>query len=1197
MFMKNLQEALNERILVLDGALGTMIQRYRFKEEDFRGREFLTHPIALSGFNDILNITKPATIQKIHSEYLEAGADIITTNTFNANSVSMKDYGMGDMTELVERINREGARIAKESVDAFEKLNSTSKLHFVGGSIGPTNRSTSMSPDISDPLKRNISYDELFEAYKIQIRALIEGGIDLLVFETFFDTLNLKAGLAAANIVLDQQRIKLPILVSATVSDNAGRLLSGQTLDAFLTSVAHYPNVTVIGLNCGFGPDRMTRYLHDLNKINPHFTSCHPNAGLPDEMGNYNVDPEEFCADIKLLLENEEINIVGGCCGTTPDYIKKLSELAKNYKPRKLSLKPQILRLSGLEMLEIKDDFIKVGERCNVAGSSKFLKLIKEGFLEEAAEVAKKQIINGAKIIDINMDDPLLDSEKEMVEFIRYILAEPEVAKVPFMIDSSKWDVIVAALKNIQGKGIINSISLKEGEEIFIEKAKKVRELGFALVVMAFDEKGQADTYERKIEICERSYRLLTEKCGFPPEDIFFDVNIMTIATGMKEHDLYALDFLRAISWIKENLPGAKTSGGVSNLSFAFRGKNKIREYMHEIFLYHAKIAGLDMAIVNPASQIIYQDIPEDIRTVIEDLIFARGKEDTVDRLISMANSLVTVKTPVSNIENSGSNESNIEEVLKNDLIKGELIGLEPHLKVALEKIKDPVKIIEGPLLEGMKQVGSLFGEGKMFLPQVVKTARSMKRAVEILTPHLEKAFEGSSDSKAGKILIATVKGDVHDIGKNIVSTVLTCNNYEVIDLGIMVPGELIVEKVLTEKPDIICLSGLITPSLAEMTETVKLLAKAGVQIPVMVGGAATSPMYTVLKIVPEYGGPVLHMVDASQNPIAASKLLNKNLREEYLKEIDVYYSKLKEKSNEKVTPEPYSKVLEIVKKEERNHFIGPIPKFNCGEVMKIKIPVKEIIPLINWKMFLTAWKITGIDLDIILNSELRDNDSDKLIEARRLKGMAEEILNNSEFINNFDGQAIIRVEKAKGDEKNIYISHKTFPMLRQQSKDSGYLSCSDFIGEEDYIGLFTVTAGKYCEHLYKKYDEEGDSLKALIVQTLADRLVEAASEWLQGYVSENYFKVAIRPAWGYPMLPDQTLILETLDFLPYNEIGVSLTENGAMYPPSSISGLYIGNPDSKYFSIGQIGDDQLKDYAQRREMSEDRIKDILRHL
>lgn len=557
--MKNLQEALNERILVLDGALGTMIQRYRFKEEDFRGREFLTHPIALSGFNDILNITKPATIQKIHSEYLEAGADIITTNTFNANSVSMKDYGMGDMTELVERINREGARIAKESIAAFEKLNPSSKLHFVGGSIGPTNRSTSMSPDISDPLKRNISYDELFEAYKIQIRALIEGGIDLLVFETFFDTLNLKAGLAAANIVLDQLRIKLPILVSATVSDNAGRLLSGQTLDAFLTSGAHYPNVTVVGLNCGFGPDRMTRYLHDLNKINPHFTSCHPNAGLPDEMGNYNVGPEEFCADIKSLLEKEEINIVGGCCGTTPDYIKKLSELAKNFKPRKLSQNSQILRLSGLEMVEIKDDFIKVGERCNVAGSSKFLKLIKEGFLEEAAEVAKKQIINGAKIIDINMDDPLLDSEKEMVEFIRYILAEPEVAKVPFMIDSSKWEVIEAALKNIQGKGIINSISLKEGEEIFIEKAKKVRELGFALVVMAFDEKGQADTYERKIEICERSYKLLTEKCGFPPVDIIFDVNIMTIATGMKEHDLYALDFLRAISWIKDNLPDRKS--------------------------------------------------------------------------------------------------------------------------------------------------------------------------------------------------------------------------------------------------------------------------------------------------------------------------------------------------------------------------------------------------------------------------------------------------------------------------------------------------------------------------------------------------------------------------------------------------------------------------------------------------------------
>lgn len=1198
--MGKLSEVLKKRILLLDGAFGTMIQKKGFAEVDFRGREFMKHPIALAGFNDILNLTKPTSIREIHTSYLEAGADIITTNTFNANAISMSDYGLEKIEGLIYRINKEAVRIAKASVADFEK-NHKGEIHFVGGSIGPTNRSASMSPDITDPLKRNITFDKLEEAYREQIEGLIDGGVDLLICETFFDTLNLKAALNAAEMVMRKRNIGVPILVSATVSDNTGRILSGQTIEAFVASIAHFDCVEVVGLNCGFGPDRMIELMETLKKVNPHFSSCHPNAGLPDENGCYNIDAETFGRQIEILLQKGCLNIIGGCCGTTPEYISYLSRLIKEYHPVSPCKDNGILKLSGLDVLEVTDKFLKIGERCNVAGSSKFLKLIKEDKLEEAAEVAKAQIAKGAAVIDINMDDALIEGRKEMVNFLRYILAEPEIAKVPFMIDSSKWDVIESALKEIQGKGIVNSLSLKEGEEIFIRRARKVRQLGFALVVMAFDEKGQADSFERKIEISRGAYDILTKECGFRPEDIIFDVNIMTIGTGMREHSRYAIDYIKAVEWIKKNLPGCLTSGGVSNLSFAFRGKNKIREYMHVIFLHHAYRAGLDMAIINPSQNTSYYDIPENIRNIIEDLIFDRDPE-AVEKLIEIAEGQQNEQKAVK-ITSKEEKDSTIEEILKEDLRQGSLKDLEAHISRALQEIGDPVKIIEGPLLEGMKIVGELFGEGKMFLPQVVKTARTMKKAVDLLSPHMEMS-KTIGGKKAGKILIATVKGDVHDIGKNIVSTVLACNNYEIIDLGIMVPSETIVETALKESPDIICLSGLITPSLGEMVETVKQLEKAGIKVPVMVGGAATSLLHTALKINPEYSGTVLHMADASQNPIAAGKLANPFTRDTYLNEISDKYLELINRAGDNDRLLPYKNILGTLKKIVETYIEKP--KVAIGEEIILKLPFNEIRKLINWKMFFLAWKLQGkyiSDFPYGATDDEFENwiegiseDREKALEALKLYQNAQKILDDVEISSIFDGKGIVRFEKASSDGANIYIGGKCFPMLRQQKESTEFLSCSDFINkEEDYIGLFAITAGRRLDNLSKEYQSAGDTYNSLLIRTLSDRLVEAGAEWMQRYVSEKIRNIKIRPAWGYPMLPDQTMILETQEFIPYDKIEISLTENGAMYPPASISGLYIGNPQAKYFMVGDLGEDQIKDYAERRGISVDNIKKALK--
>ncbi|MCH5232465.1 MAG: methionine synthase [Muribaculaceae bacterium] len=1211
--MKNLRRELKERILLLDGGLGTMIQKNGFQENDFRGREFLKHPLPLFGCNDILNLTKPQAIQKIHEDYLRSGADIITTNTFNANSISLKDYGLDSNPELVKRINREGVMLARNAISSFEIDKKPSK-HFVAGSIGPTNRSVSMSPDITDPEKRNITYDILYNAYRDQIEGLIEGGTDLLLFETFYDTLNLKAGLDAANQIMAEKGVKLPIMVSATVSNNAGYLLTGQSLPAFITSISGYDNDNIIsiGLNCGFGPEEMSGFIEEISNFSPHYISCHPNAGLPDENGSYNFTPNQFVSGIKKILDTGKINILGGCCGTTPQHIAILKELLSSYKPYSPLSTRNGLSLSGNEIFTIKPGtFTLVGERCNVAGSKKFLRLIKENNLEEAIEIAGMQVKQGAGILDINMDDPLLDGKNEIVRFIRYIESEPLIAKSPLMIDSSNWDIIETALKNIPGKGIVNSLSLKEGEEVFLKRAKRVKELGFALIVMTFDEKGPGDTYERKIEICQRAYTLLREKCGFKPEDIIFDVGVMAIATGMPEHAMYASNFIRAVEWIKLNLPGALTSGGISNLSFSFRGKNRIREILHSIFLHHAIKAGLDMAIVNPAALPEYSEIERNLRELIEDVLLT-GNQESETALLNLV-----LEPEKKNATNSDfptpPSDISVEQRLQNAMISGELKNLTYDLDEALAKYNgNVIDIVEGPLMEGMKTVGDLFSEGKMFLPQVIKTARVMNSAVEYLKPHLQN-INSDSQSKSGKIVIATVKGDVHDIGKNIVATVLNCNNYEIIDLGVMVPPEKIVEAIKIEKPDILCLSGLITPSLSEMRIVIDTLEKEKIDIPVIVGGAATSKLHTALKIAPYYSGIVIHAEDASKNPVMASELLNENKRENYIHGIKEEYRKLRNKNDANARLIPYNQLLQEAKICEGLFHKPTKPAVEIGKPIFFDLKNPEIICLINWKMFFHAWKLTGsylkdfpfstdeVECEKWLTS-LKDDDLKRGEEALELykvaKAEIEEILTSP----GFDGKAVLVFKVAYSDEKNIYTGSVTLPMLRQQTRDSQLLSCCDFINKKDteidYIGFFALTAGEIWNKKAEQYEAKGDKYRAMIIRTLADRYAEASSEWLHAKVKKElwgYGTGGIRPAWGYPMLPDQELIHTTVNILPYEKIGIRLTENGAMYPQASVSGLYISNKDSRYFIVGEIGEDQITDYAHRRRIEVSKMKRLLR--
>lgn len=898
---KTIQQLIRERILVLDGAMGTMIQQYNLSEADFRGERFKDIPGQLKGNNDLLCLTRPEVIEDIHRKYLVAGADIIETNSFNATSVSMADY---HVQAYCREINLAAARLARRMADEFTALNSE-KPRFVAGSVGPTNKTCSMSPDVNNPAFRALTFDELQAAYCEQMEALLEGGVDALLIETIFDTLNAKAAIRAAELSMEKIGRRVPLMLSVTVSDIAGRTLSGQTLDAFLASVEH-ADLFSVGLNCSFGARQLKPFLEQLASRAPYYISAYPNAGLPNSLGQYDQTPEDMAAEVKEYIEEGLVNIIGGCCGTTEQYIAKYQDLIQGVQPRVPVKKHAHLWLSGLELLEVSPEinFVNVGERCNVAGSRKFLRLINEKKYDEALSIARKQVEDGALVIDLNMDDGLLDAAQEMTTFLNLVASEPEIARVPIMIDSSKWEVIRAGLKCVQGKCIVNSISLKEGEEVFMAHAREVKQLGAAVIVMAFDEKGQADTYSRKIEVCERAYRILVDKVGFAPEDIIFDPNVLAVATGIEEHNNYAVDFIQATGWIRKNLPGAHVSGGVSNLSFSFRGNNYIREAMHAVFLYHAIQQGMDMGIVNPATSVLYTDIPQDILERIEDVVLNR-RPDAAERLIETAERLKQEKEGTASQEGNASaqllwrNNTTVEERLQYALVKGLSDYLEEDLQEALSRYPNAVSIIEGPLMAGMNHVGDLFGSGKMFLPQVVKTARTMKKAVAILQPYIEAEKEEGARS-AGKVLVATVKGDVHDIGKNIVSVVMACNNYEIIDLGVMVPAEQIVETAIREKVDIVGLSGLITPSLEEMVHVVTELQRAGLDIPVMIGGATTSKLHTALKIAPVYHAPVVYMKDASQNALVAAKLLNREQRPAFVEALNEEYQALREKNRQK---------------------------------------------------------------------------------------------------------------------------------------------------------------------------------------------------------------------------------------------------------------------------------------------------------
>jgi len=1215
---------LKQRILILDGAMGTMIQRFKLTEKDYRGEKFNNWSCDLRGNNDLLCLTKPDIIKSIHRQYLNAGADIFTTNTFSANAISMADYGMQD---YVQDINLAAGRLAREVAEDFMVEHPEREI-LIAGSVGPTNKTASMSPDVNDPAYRAVTYMDLYQAYTEQIEALIESGVDIILFETTFDTLNAKAGLEAADAVLKAKGKDMPVMLSLTLSAQGGRTFSGQTLMAFLASIQH-THIVSVGLNCSFGAADMKPYLEELAQHAPYFISAYPNAGLPNSFGGYDETPEKMSMHVKPYIEENLINVLGGCCGTTPDHIAQFPAMVKGAKPHVPVAKPNCLWLSGLELLEVKpeNNFINIGERCNVAGSRKFLRLIKEENYEEALTIARKQVEDGAQVIDINMDDGMLDAVKEMTTFLNLIASEPDIARVPIMIDSSKWEVIEKGLMCIQGKSIVNSISLKEGEAQFLQHAERIQQLGAATVVMAFDEQGQADTFERKIAVCQRAYHLLIDKLQFNPNDIIFDPNILAIATGMEEHNNYALDFIRAVEWIKNNLPQAKVSGGVSNLSFSFRGNNYVREAMHAVFLYHAIRKGMDMGIVNPSTSLQYEDIEPTFRNLLEDVILAR-KPEAAEELILYAQNL-HVKTQEGSLEDKGLEwrKLPLNERLEFALVKGIGDYLEEDLMEALKNYPKAVNIIDGPLMSGMNKVGTLFGAGKMFLPQVVKTARTMKKAVAILKPTIEAEKASSKASKAGKVLFATVKGDVHDIGKNIVSIVLACNNYEVIDLGVMVPADVIVKKAQEEKPDLVCLSGLITPSLEEMVHVTDEMQKAGLQIPIMVGGATTSKLHTALKIAPHYNYPVIHVLDASQNPLIAAKLLNPATRDAYIENLNKEYESLRESAEKKKETlvslaEARSHKIDI----EWSNYKPSIPK-QTGTHIISSIPLKEIIPYIHWTFFFNAWKLNGNAVKVnhhtnacsceACNSHVESEDS-KTSEAQHLYQDAIQLLHLLIEKKIDCCKAIYGFFPANSEGDNILISNLMFPMLRQQAKreDNIYKSLADYVipssaQQTDYLGAFVVTAGANLENLKKEFEDKNDTYSAVLLQTLTDRLAEATAEYLHKMVREEYWGYAanenlsiedmfrvkyqgIRPAIGYPSIPDQ-LQNHTLDkLLDMSKIGVSLTENGAMYPTASVSGLYFAHPLAQYFMIGSIGNDQLKDYAERRHLTEEEVRKLL---
>ena len=1363
------KKILSERILVIDGAMGTMIQHHKLTEEQYRGERFKDHPFNLKGNNDILCITQPEIIKGIHRDYFEAGADIVETNTFNGTPISQADY---HTQEFCYEINFEAAKIAKEVANEFKD---TDKPRFVAGALGPTNKTLSISPNVNDPGYRAVTFDEMVEAYYQQTRGLVEGGVDILLIETIFDTLNAKAAIVAIQNYLEEHNLDIPLMISGTIVDMSGRTLSGQTVEAFYISISHAKNLVSVGLNCALGAKQMRPFVEDLSNISDKFISVYPNAGLPNEMGGYDETPNSMAAVLEDFLASGFVNIVGGCCGTTPEHIKAIAERVKHHKPRIPKKQEPYFRLSGLEPVILRPDsnFMNIGERTNVTGSKKFARLIKEEKYDEALSVARDQVEGGAQVLDVNMDEGMLDSEKAMTKFLNLLEAEPDIAKLPIMIDSSKWSVIEAGLKCLQGKGIVNSISLKEGEEVFKEHAKKVLSYGAAVIVMAFDEKGQADTFERRIEICKRAYDILTKEVGFPPQDIIFDPNILAIATGMSEHNNYAVDYIEATKWIKQNLPLAKVSGGVSNLSFSFRGNDIVREAMHSAFLYHAIKAGMDMGIVNAGQLVVYEEIPKDLLELVEDVILNR-RPDATERLIEFAEKIK--KQDKIHVEEKKDEWRNlpVEERLKHALVKGITDYIDFDIEEALKKYSNPLEIIEGPLMSGMNVVGDLFGAGKMFLPQVVKSARVMKKAVAILEPHfnaqpstpslregglpkwatadkesyqklkifaqkhkdnptkaeeivwqllkskqlekfkfrrqhiigkyiadfvcldrmliieidgkihqlpenqesdkirtewleskgfkvirftndevlenidrvLNKILESLKSRKShkllqydddlkvpslggelgeaatGRILLATVKGDVHDIGKNIVGVVLGCNSYNVIDLGVMVHAEKIIQTAIDEKVDVIGLSGLITPSLDEMVHVAKEMQRRGLKIPLLIGGATTSRIHTAVKIDPNYEGAVIHVLDASRSVPVVSNLLNpvKSDQEKYIQSVKDEYKKLREEYLKK----KLEKNLITIEKARENKYKIDWSKTQIKKPNKLGVTVLKDYSLsilknyIDWTPFFQTWELKGKypaifeDEKVGIEAKKLFDDANKLLD----KVISEKLLTANAVFGIFPANSVGDDIEVYSDESRKGVLTVLHTLRQQMQKTEGQpnIALADFIapketGTNDYIGAFAVTAGIGIEKLIEQFEKNHDDYNSIMIKAIADRLAEAFAEYLHeqvrkkywGYSSDENFSnedlikekyIGIRPAPGYPAQPDHTEKPIIFELLKVEEnAGIKLTESMAMYPTASVSGLYFAHPEAKYFNVGKIDKDQVLDYHRRKGMSVEEIE------
>ena len=1201
------EKLLRDRIVILDGPMGTMIQTCKLDEAAFRGH-FKDHPVELKGNNDLLNLTQPEIIKTLHRQYFEAGADIVETNTFNSNAISMADY---KMESLVYDLNLAGARLARSAADEM-MAGDPARPRFVAGAVGPTNRTASMSPDVNNPAFRATSFDTLVNAYYEQTRGLMDGGVDFLLAETIFDTLNAKAALFAFEKYFADTGRRVPVMASVTITDNSGRTLSGQTVEAFWNSISHAQLMSV-GINCALGGRQMRPYVEELSNVAPVYMSCHPNAGLPNAFGGYDETPPETSAVLRDFAANGWLNIVGGCCGTTPAHIKAIAEAVRGLPPRVRPAPAPHMRLSGLEPLTLRPDlnFVNIGERTNVTGSPKFSKLILAGDYEEALSVGRQQVDGGAQIIDVNMDEGMLDSEGAMTRFLNLIAAEPDIARVPIMVDSSKWSVIEAGLKCIQGKGIVNSISLKEGEQAFKDHARKVRTYGAAVVVMAFDEKGQADTIERKVEICERAYRILTQEAGFPAQDIIFDPNILTVATGIEEHNNYAVNFIEATRQIKARMPLARVSGGVSNISFSFRGNNAVREAMHSAFLYHAIRAGLDMGIVNAGQLAVYEEIPKDLLELVEDVLFNR-RPDATERLLAFAES-VDKKGRVQTKDDAW-REGSVEERLKHALINGIVDFIDQDTEEARLKYDKPLSVIEGPLMGGMSVVGDLFGAGKMFLPQVVKSARVMKKAVALLTPYMEADKKAGGARVQGKVLLATVKGDVHDIGKNIVGVVLGCNDYEVIDLGVMVPAEKILSTARERNVDIIGLSGLITPSLDEMVHVASEMRRQNFKLPLLIGGATTSRIHTAVKIAPAYDEPVVHVLDASRAVGVVGHLISEGLRPAFAADHKTKQDATRQQYLSSQTQVPLIRLEDARQRrlslDWSKNGRPARPSFTGIRVLP-DVPLSEIIPVIDWSPLFHAWELKGTYPGIL---------QDKVIgsKAKELFEDARQLLDRIVAGRSIRARGVYGFWPAAsvGDDIELYGDDSrsgvlaVFHTLRQQTrKAEGEFNhaLADFIapkssGVADYIGAFAVTAGEGVQELCAEFEKDHDDYNSIMTKALADRLAEGFAEYLHkkvrdawGYgASENLTAQeliqekyrGIRPAPGYPASPDHTEKRMLFDLLqPEKNAGIQLTENFAMMPASSVCGLYFSNPAAKYFSVGKIDRDQVRDYQARKGM------------